>query len=127
MVLALAIFPGCTDDGGSADELCQALSEGQGFASVFQDFDPTDAPAALVQLRTARVELGELKDVAPGDADDDLEVEIDYVQALIDALEPLGAAADAAQVAATIQSVTDAHPEVGPAAARLEAFATQEC
>jgi len=94
---------------------------------VFEGFDPTDAATALEQLRTARVELGTLKDAAPGEVRDDLEVEIGYVQALIDELEPLQDGVDALQVAASVQAVTDAHPDVAAAAATLEAFSTDRC
>ena len=58
-----------------------------GVATTFQGFDPSDPEAALDQLRTARVTLGDLHDEAPDEVRDDLQVEIDYVQALIDALE----------------------------------------
>lgn len=58
---------------------------------------------------------------------DDLQVEIDYVQALIDALEALEPDADSSEVALTVQSVTDVHPDVRDAAATLERFAKDEC
>ena len=57
---------------------------------------------------------------------DELKVEIDYVQALIDALEALDQA-DAGEVAVTIQSVADAHPGVAAAASTLQTFATENC
>ena len=125
-LLSVAALIACTSSSGSVEALCQALDDGQGFATVFQDFDPTDAAGALDQLRTARVELGGLKDVAPSAVKDDLEVEIDYVQALIDALEALDHA-DAGKVAVTIQSVADAHPGVAAAASTLQTFATENC
>jgi hypothetical protein len=125
--VSVVAIAACSSDSGSTDELCQALGENPGFASVFEGFDPTDATAALEQLRTARVELGELKDVAPDEVGDDLQVEIDYVQGLIDALEALEPDADASEVALTVQSVTDVHPDVRDAAATLEQFAKDEC
>lgn len=125
-LLSVAALIACTSSSGSVKALCQALDDGQGFATVFQDFDPTDAASALDQLRTARVELGGLKDVAPSAVKDDLEVEIGYVQALIDALEALDHA-DAGKVAVTIQSVADAHPGVAAAASTLQTFATENC
>ena len=94
--------------------------------ATFQGFDPTDPEAALDQLRAARVELGDLLDAAPDEVRDDLQVEIDYVQALIDALEEV-APGDATESALQIQAVTDAHPDVDEASANLAAFAEEEC
>jgi hypothetical protein len=125
-LLSVVALVACTSASGSTKELCQALREGPGLASVFQGFDPTDATSALEQLRTARVALGDLKDAAPGEVRDDLQVEIVYVQALIDALEPLEDD-DATRVALTIQAVTDAHPDVPTAAATLESFEAERC
>jgi hypothetical protein len=116
----------CTDDDDSAAELCEAVAESGALAATFQGFDPTDPEAALDQLRAARIALGDLLDVAPEEVRDDLQVEIDYVQALIDALEgvPPG---DATESALQIQSVTDAHAGVDEASANLVAFAEEEC
>jgi hypothetical protein len=116
----------CTKDKGSTQELCAALAKGT-FASVFNGFDPAHPTKALDQLRTARVDLGELKDAAPKDQRADLQIEIDYVQALVDALDPLGNDADVTTVAATMRQVTDEHPEVVKASARLAAFQKKSC
>ncbi|MEQ1785959.1 MAG: hypothetical protein ABL966_02815 [Acidimicrobiales bacterium] len=116
----------CSDDGGSAESLCRAVAEGDGLTNTFQDFDPSDPETALDQLRTARVALGDLLDDAPDEVRDDLQVEIDYVQALIDALEPVDPG-DATEAALQVQSVTDAHPDVDDAATNLAAFAAREC
>jgi hypothetical protein len=116
----------CSDDEGSADELCSAVAESEGLATSFQGFDPTDPEAALEQLRPARVTLGELLDAAPGEVRDDLQVEIDYVQALIETLDQVEPG-DATESALQVQAVTDAHPDVPEAAAELAAFAEREC
>lgn len=116
----------CTDDEGSADELCDAVAETGDVAATFQGFDPTDPETALDQLRPARVTLGDLLDVAPEEVRVDLQVEIDYVQALIDALEDVPSG-DATEAALQVQSVTDAHPGVDEASANLVAFADEEC
>ena len=127
VVAAVAVLAlvACTEDDGSADELCTAVAQSD-VTSAFQGFDPTDPEAALEQLRATRVELGDLLDVAPDEVRDDLQVEIDYVQALIDALEDVPAG-DATESALQIQAVTDAHPDVDEASANLAAFADEEC
>jgi len=125
-LLGVAALVACTSGSGSTKELCEALDDGDGFATAFQEFDPTDAATALGQVRSARVKLGDLKDAAPDEVRDDLQVEIDYLQALIDALEALDDA-DATEVALTIQSVADAHPDVAAAATTLQKFATERC
>jgi hypothetical protein len=122
---ALVLASGCREEEGSTEELCDAVAQGD-FAGTFADFDPTDPETALDQLRAARVELGDLHDAAPGEVRDDLQVEIDYVQALIDALEGVEPG-DAAESALQVHAVTDAHPEVDEAAANLAAFAEEEC
>lgn len=102
------------------------MADGDGLAATFQGFDPTDPEAALEQLRAARVALGELLDDAPGGVADDLQVEVDYVQALIEALETVPPG-DATEAALQVDSVTQAHPGVADAAAELTAFAQREC
>lgn len=116
----------CTGDGGSARDLCGALVDTEGITTQLQGFDPTDRDSALDLLRPARVTLGELRSQAPGEVRDDLQVEIDYVQALIDGLERVPAG-DPAAAATEVQAVTDAHPGVADAAAELQAFADREC
>jgi hypothetical protein len=122
-VVALAA---CSDHGGSADALCRAVADIDGIATTFQGFDPTDPEAALGRLRPARVALGDLLDKAPDSVRDDLQVEIDYVQALIDALDGV-AAGDPIEAALQVQAVTDAHPGVAGASASLSSFAEREC
>ncbi len=125
--VALALTVGsCSSDSGSAETLCGAVADSQDLTAVFQGFDPSDPEAALDRLRTARVTLGELHADAPSEVRDDLQVEIDYVQALIDALEPVDPG-DATEAALQVQSVTDAHPDVGAAAAALTDFASKQC
>jgi hypothetical protein len=124
-ILATTALVACTEDEGSADELCDAVAA-DGVTAVLQGFDPTDPEAALDQLRTARVELGDLHDASPDEVRDDLQVEIDYLQGLIDALEDVESG-DATESALQIQAVTDAHPGVDEAAANLTAFAEEEC
>jgi hypothetical protein len=124
--LALCVALGaCAEDEGSAEELCAAVAE-DGVTSTLQGFDPTDPEAALDQLRDARVKLGDLLDVAPDDVHDDLQTEVDYVQALIEVLEQVEPG-DATESALQIQAVTDAHPGVDEAAANLTKFADEEC
>ena len=124
-MILLAALGACAEEDGSADELCAAVAE-YGVTTTLQGCDPTDPEAALAQLRDARVKLGDLLDAAPEDVRDDLEVEIEYVQALVEVLEDVEPG-DATESALRIQAVTDAHPGVDEAAANLAAFAEEEC
>ena len=124
LVVALTLGA-CTDDEGSTGELCDAVAE-EGVTTTLQGFDPTDPEAALDQLRDARVTLGHLLDAAPEEVRDDLQTEIDYVQALVEVLEHVEPG-DATESALQIQAVSDAHPDVDEAAATLAAFAEEEC
>ena len=121
----LVLAPACRDE-GSAVALCDEVASTEGIATTFQGFDPTDPEIALDQLRTARVTLGNLFDDAPEEVRDDLQVEIDYVQALVDALEDV-TPGDSTESALRIRAVTDAHPDVDEAAANLAAYAEEEC
>lgn len=124
--MAVTLVAACSDDGGSAEELCRALRDDPSITNAFEGFDPTDVPRALDQLRQARVTLGELRDAAPSEVRDELTVEIDYVQAMIDGLSDVedGDAADAVIV---VQQVTIDHPDVADAAAELSAYAEASC
>ena len=127
VVLTSVTAAACSDNSGSAEALCTAVRADRSTATVFNGFDPTNRDAALVQLREARVTLGELRDAAPGEVRDDLDVEIDYVQALIDQLEALDPGADPAQAAEVVRQVTEEHPDVDDAAAALVAFSAENC
>lgn len=124
---ALLASGGCSDDeGGSAEELCAALRDQPSVTTTFEGFDPTDVDQALEQLRSARVTLGELRDAAPSEVRDELTVQIDYVQDLIEQLEPLGGA-DAGEIVAAVQQVTAEHPGVEAAAAELSRYSASTC
>ncbi len=127
LLLLVTALASCTSDGGDTDAFCNTLTNGQQYRTVFEGFNPTDATDALDRLRTARLDLGELKADAPSEIRDDLQVEIDYVQALIDGVAALGPGTDARNLTATFQAVTTDHPKVPAAAAALETFATAGC
>lgn len=114
------------DESGSAEELCAAVGDGSGFATTFDGFDPTDHDEALEQLRAARVSLGALHDAAPGEVRDDLSTQIDYVQALIEAIEQADGTNPADTVRA-VQAASDEHEGVQAAADRLAAWASENC
>lgn len=124
-MLALVVAS-CSDDGGSPEAFCAALADADGLATTFQGFDPTDPEVALEQLRGARVVLGDLLDDAPDEVRADLQLEVDYTQALIEALEDVPAD-DPTEAALQVQSVTDAHPGVDTASADLASYAAREC
>ncbi|MGK2947418.1 MAG: hypothetical protein ACSLFP_02500 [Acidimicrobiales bacterium] len=127
LLASLAPLTACSDDDqGSTGELCAALADIDGPGTVFADFDPTDPEAALEQLRTARVELGELQAAAPDEVRDAFEVEIAYVQALIEGLDEVPDG-DATAAVAMVQAITEAHPDVQGAADQLEAFTVDSC
>lgn len=125
-LLCVAALVACSDDAGSAEELCAAVREQPGVTSAFAGFDPTDTEQALEQLRAARVTLGELRVAAPSEVRDDLTVEIDYLQDLVEGLETVDEH-DTAETVALVQRITDDHPGVADAAANLAAFAAESC
>lgn len=125
-LLCVAALVACSDDGGSAEELCAAVREQPGLTSAFAGFDPTDTEQALEQLRAARVTLGELRRAAPSEVRDDLTVEIRYLQDLVRGLETVDGS-DTAETVALVQQITNEHPGVTDAAANLAAFAAESC
>ncbi|MFZ6003875.1 MAG: hypothetical protein ACOYXM_08070 [Actinomycetota bacterium] len=122
----VAVLAACGGDEGSAEELCAAVRADRSTPAVFSGFDPTDTSRAVEQLREARVTLGELRDAAPSELRDDIDLEIAYVQALLERLEDLGGA-EPESVVQAVREVTDAHPDVADAAARLDAWSDESC
>jgi hypothetical protein len=134
-VAALAIAGGlalggsaCSDDGsGSAEELCAVLDGGRSFGTLFEGgLDPTDTERSLEQLRVAHVDLEQLRDAAPSEVRDDLEVELDYVESLIEVLETVDPD-DPAAVVAAVNALADQRGAVEAAAIELRAFQTDNC
>jgi len=133
-IAALAIAGGlalggmaCSDDSGSAKELCAALDSGRSFGTLFEGgLDPTDTVRALEQLRVAQVDLEQLRDVAPSEVRDDLDVELEYVGALIEVLETVDPD-DPAAVVAAVNALGDRKGSVEAAAIQLRAFQTDHC
>jgi hypothetical protein len=125
-VALVASGAACSDDEGSAEELCAAVRRDPTMLSVFDGFDPSDASDALDRLRTARVSLGELRDAAPDEVRDDLDVEISYIQGLIDGLSSLEST-DATDAVEVVRQVTEDHPDVQDASATLVAFSAEHC
>lgn len=127
IALGCAVLAACSSSGErSAERLCTAVRADRSTAAIFAGFDPTDTSRAVEQLREARVTLGELREAAPSEQRDDIDVEIAYVQALLDRLEDL-AGAEPESVVQAVREVTDAHPDVDDAAARLEAWSDESC
>lgn len=115
------------DDEGSVEELCAAVADRDVFTAVFADgFDPTDVDTAIEQLRDARLQLGEIREAAPGEIHDELDVEIDAVQRLIEALESAPPGDSAAAVAA-VRAVSEELTEVDEASAALETYVEVNC
>jgi len=77
-------------------------------------------------LRAGLAELEGLRDAAPGEVRDELTVEVDYLTALLEALEPM-IGRDDADIVAALQAVTESHPEVPAAARRLAEYEAETC
>lgn len=125
-LLCLGALVACRDGGGSVDELCEAVRSDRSTAAVFSGFDPSDTERALEQLRQARLTLGELRDAAPAEVRSDIDVEIAYVQALVDGLTAL-TEPEPAQSVEVFRQVTADHPGVSEAAAELASFSNEHC
>ena len=125
-LLCLVALVACRSGGGSVEELCDAVRSDRSTAAVFSGFDPSDTERALEQLRQARLTLGELRDAAPDEVRDDIDVEIAYVQALVDELAAL-TDPEPAQSVEIFRQVTADHPGVAAAATNLAAFSQENC
>jgi len=126
LLCAISVLLGCTSDEGSIEDLCAAWKAVPDAAGLFAGFDPSDAPRAVEQLASARVVLRELRGAAPEGPREDLDVEIAYVDALIDGLSGLGSE-DAQQAAEVVSEITAEHPRVAEASASLAAFSQTSC
>ena len=125
-VAGVSALVACSGDSGSVEEFCEVARSSQLDATVFAGFDPSDPKRALQQLTDARLALGEYRTAAPGEIRDELDVEIAYVQALIDALSALDNP-DPARSVAVVRDVTAQHPGVDDAAADLAAYYEASC
>lgn len=123
----LGLLAACSDgEEGSAEELCAAVRAEPAASTLFASFDPSDAPRALELLRAARVTLGELRRAAPDAMRHELDIEIAYVQDLIDGLSA-DEVLDAVRAAEIVRAITAQHPDVAEASAALAAFSEEHC
>jgi hypothetical protein len=125
-LVATALFACSDDDEGLEEEFCAAVSDRSAYATVFEGFDPTAPERALEQLRTARVELGALRDVAPSEIQDELDTEIDAVQLLIEALEGV-APGDSTAAVDAVRALEDDLADVEEATIALETYTETTC
>lgn len=127
LLCALSLLAACSKGAeGSAEKLCASVRANPSVSTLFAGFDPSDAPNAVEQLRTARVTLGELRRAAPDEVRDEIDVEISYVQDLIDGLSA-DKDLDATRAAEIVRAVTAEHPDVSKASAALETFSQKSC
>lgn len=123
----LSLVGSCsTGEQGSAAKLCAAVRADPSASTLFANFDPSDAPHALEQLRAARVTLGALRRSAPDAMRSELDIEIAYVQDLIDGLSA-DKALDATRAAGIVRQVTAKHPDVSKASAALASYSKEHC
>jgi hypothetical protein len=125
-LVATVLFACSSDEEGSEEQFCAAVADRTAYAAVFEGFDPTAPERALEQLRTARVELGELRDVAPSEIHDELDTEIDGVQQLIEALEGV-APGDSAAAVDAVRAREDNLADVREASIALETYTDTTC
>ncbi len=126
LICAVGLVVGCSSDEGSIEELCEAWRAVPDATTLFAGFDPSDAPKAKDQVAAGMAVLHELRDAAPKDARADLDLEIAYFEALVDALATLDGS-DPEQAATVVASVTADHPGVADAAARLRSLTEESC
>jgi hypothetical protein len=93
---------------------------------VFDEFDVTDPARAIQQLGTARDQLAELRDAAPGEIKDDLSVLIDLVERLREATQNVDPTKPESARAA-IAPLTDDFAKADDADAELESFRRTNC
>lgn len=127
LLCAVGVLAACSrGEQGSAEKLCAAVRADPSAATLFADFDPSDAPRSLEQLRAARVTLGELRRAAPAAVRGDLDIEIAYLQDLIDGLSA-AKDLDATKAAEVVRRVTAEHPDVPKANDALVAYSKERC
>jgi len=118
---------GCSDDGGSDEELCALVEDTTAFEGRFgEGLDPTDTERALDQLRSARGDLTRLRAAAPSSVDGALDDELAYVDALVDVIET----ADPAQPDAVVRAVNaldEKRAAADVAALELQGWADETC
>lgn len=128
MVAALiAAVGGCTDsnDNGSDEAFCARLGETPALSTVIERFTsatPNDLDQRLDQAEKA---YGELRSSAPSEIDDEVDVLVDLVDAVIGAVR--ANPDDSVAAADQVRSVVDEHPEAEQASTEVTAYASHTC
>jgi hypothetical protein len=128
-LLALVLVAACGDDGGDSDEgFCRLLDTNQEhYDGVFQGFaDITRKQEAHLRLAAATNDLNALREVAPGELHEPLDLLIETVaemDAAVDELTP----GDQASIDAAFADVRDDAEAIEAAGAELETFRQTRC
>jgi hypothetical protein len=132
MVVSVALIvsmAACSDDDGperTASGVCGYLAPTAELAELASGFDPTDVPRALNRLDAMELQLEQIRDVAPDDARESLDAELDYVRALRDALQVVDPD-DPAAAADAVNNLTSEAARANLAASDLQAFEDANC
>ncbi|MEO6630003.1 MAG: hypothetical protein ABIP03_15715 [Aquihabitans sp.] len=115
----------CSKDQGSQAAFCRQIRTVPPLASVISGYaneDPTELQSRLGAARLAYTQLGE---AAPKEIADDVEISLDLVEAVIDAVATKGD--DPEAVAAQIRRVVKADTGASAASTRVADYAEKNC
>ncbi|HEX4903438.1 MAG TPA: hypothetical protein VFV42_11550 [Acidimicrobiales bacterium] len=102
------------------------MSDESRFAAVFDDLDPVDVDAARTTFQQARTEQRALRDLAPSAARSDIDVLLDFVDDVLEGLEPGGPIDDQGRPR-VYQSLQPRFDEVEAAGDRLRVYVESNC
>lgn len=126
MPLAVAaLTAACSDNGGDVATFCTAATDTARFEDVFDELDPTDIDAAIATFEQARNAQIELRTDAPGEVRQDIDVQVNFLDELIEGLQAADPASDERpDVYADLRPRFD---EVEAAGNRLERWVDANC
>lgn len=123
-IACAALATSCRDDSPSREAFCAAAKEARSDTSVFADFDPENADAAIIDLEAALAVQRSLREKAPKAVRSDLDVIIDFVDDLIAGLSAGDAGVGRPEI---YEQLLPRHGEVAEASARLERYLDEAC
>ena len=116
---------GCSDDGGSKEEICAALPDTPDLESVVADLDTAEPDELDSRLSNAAKQFRELERAAPDEIHDEVQQVSDAVQEILDVVQDH--LDDREALRTELASRKAELLDVGPAAQRLVDYARDTC
>jgi hypothetical protein len=120
LLVAIVVF-WSKGEAGSAKEFCASLRTGENPLDVFDRYDPTNVATARGELQQGADRLRELRQAAPRQLQDDMDVLVNVADELVRVLDPQGGDKS------TVPDFTAEFDKVSAASGNVTRFAASNC